>query len=86
MLERDTSPAGPLIWRVELDQGATMRRIMTDMEIWIGAYNAALTGLLAATEGVRHDPISNIQTIADVCKTFADQAVKDALERGKRQA
>jgi hypothetical protein len=51
------------------------------MEIWIGAYNAALTGLLAGRAGMILDiNWSDPGEVATACRRFANQAVKDAEE------
>ena len=73
---------------VLLDSRAIMRRIMlseTHNKVWSGAYNAALTGLLAANTNVRQYPQDKIQDISRVCINFADQAIKDAKEHYKKK-
>jgi hypothetical protein len=49
--------------------------------IWIDAYNAALTGLLAGRGGMILDiNWSDPGEVATACRRFANQAVKDAEE------
>ena len=48
-------------------------------EVWTDAYNAALTGLLAAKAGgMERYTANNVSVITDQCKALADQALKDA--------
>ena len=58
---------GPMISREERE------------EVWTDAYNAALTGLLAAKAGgMERYTANNVTVVTDQCKALADQALKDA--------
>ena len=58
---------GPMISREERE------------EVWTDAYNAALTGLLAAKAGgMERYTANNVSVVTDQCKALADQALKDA--------
>jgi hypothetical protein len=58
---------GPMIRREERE------------EVWTDAYNAALTGLLAAkADGMERYTANNVSVVTDQCKALADQALKDA--------
>ena len=47
--------------------------------VWTDAYNASLTGLLAAKAGgMEKYTANNVSVITDQCKALADQALKDA--------
>jgi hypothetical protein len=65
-----------------------MHAIMTaekDMEIWTGAYNAALTGFVIAKAEKGYLTAQNVRTVTEQCTSLADQAVKDAQQHSKRQ-
>ena len=54
--------------------------------VWANAYNAALTGLLAARmHEMDRFSANNVGDITEQCKAFADQALKDATMREHRQ-
>jgi hypothetical protein len=54
--------------------------------VWANAYNAALTGLLAARmHEMDRFSANNVSGITEQCKAFADQALKDATTREHQQ-
>jgi len=57
-----------------------MHGIMRPETVWISAYNAALTGLLASKSHTIIFSAINVHDISDQCKAFADQALKDFRE------
>jgi len=54
--------------------------------VWISAYNAALTGLLASNSRTVIFSMMNVHEITDQCKVFADRAVNDFREHAPAKA